>query len=131
MEARQGFEFWRSITRVVCLTVNVRALGLLSRLQSEMRAGAISDEMWDLYMDRVLQAEDPRLKDPKLPFVAGDIHFIVHRHRIRTMRSLEHAKEYCRVHKLPLYNVQAKDEPVRMRIDTNLRTGFTRTCWSS
>ena len=48
VEARQGFELWRSITRVVCLAVNVRAPGLLSRLQSEMRAGAISDERWDL-----------------------------------------------------------------------------------
>ena len=47
------------------------------------------------------------------PFLAGDIHFIVHRHRIRTMRSMEHAKDYCRLHKLPLYNVQAKDDPVR------------------
>ena len=45
-EARQGFELWRSITRVVCLTVNVRAPGVLSRLQAEMRSGAISDDLW-------------------------------------------------------------------------------------
>ena len=63
-EARQGFELWRSITRVVCLTVNARAFGVLSRLQAEMRSGAISDVMWNLYMDRVLQPEDPRLRDP-------------------------------------------------------------------
>ena len=105
VEARQGFELWRSITRVVCLTVNVRAPGLLSRFQAEMRAGSISDEMWDLYMERALQPDDPRLQDPSLPFSAGDIEFIVHRHRIRTMRSLEHAKAYCRQHKLPLYTL--------------------------
>ena len=93
-----------------------------------MRAGAISDEMWDLYMDRVLQADDPRLKDPRLPFAAGDIHFIVHRHSIRVMRSLEHAKEYCRLHKLPLYNVQAKDEPMRIedrhKLTDSVRANF-------
>ena len=48
VEGRQGFELWRSITRVVCLTVNVRAPGVLSRLQAEMRDGHISDEMWNL-----------------------------------------------------------------------------------
>ena len=49
IEGRQGFELWRSVRRVVCLTVNVRAPGVLSRLQAEMRAGHISDSMWDLY----------------------------------------------------------------------------------
>ena len=34
VEGRQGFELWRSITRVVCLTVNVRAPGVLSQLQA-------------------------------------------------------------------------------------------------
>ena len=38
-EGRQGFELWRSISRVVCLSVNVRAPGVLSRMQAEMRAG--------------------------------------------------------------------------------------------
>ena len=32
IEGRQGFELWRSIRRVVCLTVNVRAPGVLGRL---------------------------------------------------------------------------------------------------
>ena len=40
-EGRQGFELWRSIARVVCLTVNVRAPGVLSKLQAEMRFGRI------------------------------------------------------------------------------------------
>ena len=93
-EARQGFDLWRSITRVVCLTVNVRAPGVLSRLQAEMRAGKISDEMWDLYKDRLVKHDDPRLQDPALPFYKKDIHFIVHRHKIRAMRSLEYAKNY-------------------------------------
>ena len=100
-EARQGFELWRSITRVVCLTVNVRAPGVLSRLQAEMRSGAISDDMWNLYMGRVLQPGDLRLQDPSLPFCNNEIHFIVHKHRIRTMRSMDHAKEYCILHQQP------------------------------
>ena len=57
-ESRQGSELWRSyFRRVVCLNVNVRAPGVLSRLQAEMRAGDISDEMWSLYMSRVLQPQ--------------------------------------------------------------------------
>ena len=44
-EARQGSELWRSIRRVVCLTVNIRAPDALGRLQDEMRSGKISDEM--------------------------------------------------------------------------------------
>ena len=43
VEGRQGFELWRSITRVVCLTVNVQAPGVLIQLQAEKRDGHISD----------------------------------------------------------------------------------------
>ena len=32
VESRQGFELWRSVRRVVCLSVNVRAPGVLSRM---------------------------------------------------------------------------------------------------
>ena len=98
---------------MVCLAVSVRVPGVLSRLQAEMRSGAISDEMWNLYMSRVLQPADLRLRDPSLPFFNKEIHFIVHRHRIRTMRSMDHAKEYSTLHKVPLYIVQARDEVVR------------------
>ena len=42
-EARQGFKLWRSIRRVVCLTVNIRAPDALGRLQEEMRVGKISN----------------------------------------------------------------------------------------
>ena len=66
VEARQGWELWREIHRVVCLDINVRAPGVLSRLQAEMRDGVISDEMWDLYMSRVVSPNDPRLVDPAL-----------------------------------------------------------------
>ena len=45
VEGHQGFILWRSIERVVSLGVNVRAPGVLSRLQSEMRVGRISDAM--------------------------------------------------------------------------------------
>ena len=52
-EGRQGYNLWRSIRKVVCLTVNVRAPDALGRLQEEMRGGSISDAMWDLYTSRV------------------------------------------------------------------------------
>ena len=57
-ESRQGFELWHSIRRVVSLSVNVRAPDILSRLLAEMRAGKISDEMWDLYLSRRLEVND-------------------------------------------------------------------------
>jgi hypothetical protein len=111
-ESRQGFRLWRSIRRVVGLDVNVRAPDALGRLQSEMRSGTISDEMWDLYMSRVLLPEDPRLSLP--PFSDKSYHFIVHRHRIRAMRSLENAKERSRELLEPLYMVQARDEVIHL-----------------
>eukprot|EP00973_Karenia_brevis_P065091 9038031-Karenia_brevis.AAC.1 len=51
-ESQQGLYLWRSIRRVVCLQINIRAPGLLSRLQAAMRAGAIPDELWDVYLSR-------------------------------------------------------------------------------
>ena len=63
VESRQGFDLWRSVRRAVCLSVNVRPPGILSRMLSEMRDGHISDEMWDLYLSRVLKPEDKRLQD--------------------------------------------------------------------
>ena len=45
LEGRQGFQLWRSIQNVVNLHVNVRAHGVLSRLQAEIRAAEISDDM--------------------------------------------------------------------------------------
>ena len=63
VEGKQGFQLWRNIKRVVCLDINVRAPGLLSRLQAEMRAGSISDEMWNVYMSRVLAPFDARLTE--------------------------------------------------------------------
>jgi len=112
-ESRQGFELWRSVRRVVVLNVNVRAPGVLSRLQAEMRAGYISNEMWDVYRSRIMTPNDPRLTDPTLPHSQGDIRFIVHRHRIRVLQSLDNAKAECRKHKLPLYVLQARDEAIR------------------
>ena len=41
-ECRQGFELWRSVQRAVCLTVNVRAPDILSRLLAEMRKGRMT-----------------------------------------------------------------------------------------
>jgi len=112
LEGRQGWDLWRSITRVVSLDVNVRAPGVLGRLQSEMRAGRISDAMWDLYMSRVITPQDSRLTDADSPFANHDVHFIVHRHRIRTTRSLENAKSHSSKLGTPLYVVTANDEAV-------------------
>ena len=81
-ETVQGLQLWRTIRHVVCLQVNVRAPGILSRLQAEMRAGAISDEMWSLYMSRVMQPNDPRLTDAQSPFSKHHWQFVVHRHKI-------------------------------------------------
>ena len=106
---RQGRQLWESITRVVVLSVNVRAPDVLSQLQAEMRNGKISDKMWDLYTSRILETNDPRLRAP--PFSNHPINFLVHRHKIRVMRSLENAREESRRLKTPLYIVQAHDAP--------------------
>ena len=112
IEGRQGFELWRSIRRVVCLTVNVRAPGVLGRLQAEMRAGHISDPMWDLYTSRIIAPGDSRLTGASSPFARHNVQFIVHRHKIRVMRSFDNAREHCRRERLPLYTLQANDEVV-------------------
>ena len=44
-EASQGFLLWHRLTRVISLSVNIRAPGVLGRLQTEMRAGQIGEEM--------------------------------------------------------------------------------------
>jgi len=117
-EGRQGYNLWRSIRKVVCLTVNVRAPDALGRLQEEMRAGIISDAMWDLYMSRVLKPSDPRLTQGV--FADNKVLFVVHRHKIRVMRSLEQAKELSRQLRTPLYIVQAHDVAVRHEDEVKL-----------
>ena len=112
VETVQGLHLWRNIRHVVCLQVNVRAPGVLSRLQAEMRAGAISDQMWSLYMSRVMQPNDPRLTEAQSPFSKHHWHFIVHRHKISVFQSLENAKEESRKRHIPLYLAQAYDEVV-------------------
>ena len=111
-EVVQGLQLWKRIRRVVCLDVNVRAPGPLSRLLAEMRAGAVSDEMWSLYCDRIMQPNDPRLTQPESPFSQHEWQFIVHRHKIRVYRSLENAKANTCPGKNPLYIVQAMDDAV-------------------
>ena len=104
-EADQGFLRWHGLTRVVSLSVNIRAPGLLGRLQSEMRAGSISDDMWRLYQSRVLQRNDPRLLAP--PFSTNEVQYIVHRHRIRARQAFRNAVEHCQQTKQRLYVVKA------------------------
>ena len=107
----QGSRIWRTIKKVVCLDINVRAPNALGRLQEEMRSGKISDEMWDLYMSRVLTESDARLQQS--PFSDNCVHYVVHRHRIRVMRSLEQAKDQSRKLKTPLYVIQCQDVAVQ------------------
>ena len=77
-ETSQGMLLWRGFTRVVSLSVNVRAPGILGRLQSEMRSGDISSDMWRLYLSRVIEPSDPRLHMP--PLYTSPVQYIVHRH---------------------------------------------------
>ena len=93
-DARQGFELWRSIRRVVCLTVNIRAPDTLGRLQEEMRGGKVSDEMWNFYLSRVMNPQDSRLTSA--PFNDKNVQLIFHLHRIRVMHSYDHAMHVAR-----------------------------------
>ena len=133
-EARQSSALWRSVRRVVGLTVNVRAPGVLSRLQAEMRDGHISDEMWQLYLSRVLQPDDPRLR--KVPFGSeekfGDVTWIVHRHRLRVIQSFQNAKLMAKQAGQQLYVVQASDVVVEAKNEhkftPELRQELLRMC---
>ena len=71
-----------------------------------MRADCISDEMWHLYNTHILSPKDPRLLTE--PF-EQHVHFIVHRHKIRVMRSLENAQTESKLRQVPLFMVQAGD----------------------
>ena len=92
-ETAQGSLLWRGFSRVVALEVNIRAPGVLGRLQSEMRAGEISDDMWQVYLSRVMERDDGRMQQP--PFSSSCVQYIVHRHRIRVRQSFKNAVEHC------------------------------------
>ena len=112
----QGLQLWQRIRHVVCLDVNVRAPGPLSELLAEMRAGkGISDRIWNMYMERVMQREDPRLSEKTSPFGKYEWQFIVHRHKIRVHRSLVNARDATSAAQKPLYIVQARDEATNVR----------------
>eukprot|EP00973_Karenia_brevis_P011303 1530096-Karenia_brevis.AAC.1 len=81
--------------------------------------------MWDVYLSRVVTPQDSRLTDPSSPFSGQDVRFIVHRHKIRVMRSFENAKAQSRESQQPLYVVQARDEAVRHEDEAKL-TGAVR-----
>ena len=106
-ETRQGIDLWHAVTNVVTLTVPMRAPGVLSRLLGEMRAGKISPDMWNMYLDRVLKPDDERLVLP--PFSNHPINYIVHRHSIRNMQSFKNAKRESRRLGVRLYMVAAAD----------------------
>ena len=67
-----------------------------------------SEDMWQLYLTRVLQPEDVRLKE--VPFSESPVQYIVHRHRIRIQQSFQNAVDHCRTHRLRLYVVKAAIE---------------------
>ena len=107
-EARQGLDLWRSIRNVVSLEVNIRAPDVLSRLQTEMRKGDISADMWNLYLSRVLLPNDERLLEA--PFSTERVQYIVHRHRLRIRQSYRNAVEECKLTGKRLYVIKAADE---------------------
>jgi hypothetical protein len=108
-EARQGYLFWRDIRIVISLSINIRAPGVLSRLQEEMRSGSISAEMWKLYLTRVLRDDDERLLQP--PFSTAKVQYVVHRHSIRVRQSYANAIATAYSLRQRVYIVQAADEP--------------------
>ena len=117
----QGLQLWQRIRHVVCLDVNVRAPGPLSELLAEMRAGkGISDRIWNMYMERVMQREDPRLSEKTSPFGKYEWQFIVHRHKIRVHRSLVNARDATSAAQKPLYIVQARDEATHSKDDRKM-----------
>ena len=88
-----------------------------------MRNGVISDEMWDVYCSRILVANDRRLIDPDSPFVRHNVQYIVHRHKIRVMRSLANAKTHSARLGVPLFLVQAADEVVHEKDASKFTVG--------
>ena len=73
-----------------------------------MRSGDISNDMWRLYLSRVLQPSDPRLHMP--PFDTSPVQYIVHRHRVRVRQSFKNAVEHCRKNALRIYVCKASVE---------------------
>ena len=120
-EARQGYELWRSLTTVVCLTVSVRAPGLLGRIQAEMRQQTLSDDSWALLQSRVLGfymdegkvrklpegQPDPRLS--QTPFSDHAVQYIVHRHTLRASQAFKNCIAACVRERLRLYTIVAAD----------------------
>jgi hypothetical protein len=92
----------------VSLEVNIRAPDVLSRLQTEMRKGDISADMWNLYLSRVLLPNDERLLEA--PFSTERVQYIVHRHRLRIRQSYRNAVEECKLTGKRLYVIKAADE---------------------
>ena len=114
-DVAQGLLLWKRVRHVVCLDVNIRAPGPLSRLLAEMRDGNVSPEMWELYCSRVMTTNDQRLSQSDSPFSQYTWQFIVHRHKIRVYRSLENARAATSSSDRPLYIVQAMDEAVHAK----------------
>ena len=106
-DARLGITLWQDIRTVVSLQTNIRAPGVLSRFLLEMREGKISDAMWDLYLSRVMQRDDPRMKQP--PFSSSHPRYLVHRHSIRHRQTFANAAAHCKANRVPLFVVQAAD----------------------
>ena len=114
---------WRRVRKAVTLSIPLRAPDVLSRLLNGLRSGSISDEMWALYLTRVMRPNDERLKAP--PFSTSPTNVIVHRHNLRQLQSYRNAETYCRTKGLRLYMVTAFD-CVRSE-DSRHWTGAART----
>lgn len=84
-ESALGQSLWQSIQTHVQLNANMRSSGPLADLLDQMRAGNITDAMWELLCSRQLQRTASGRSDPRLqqrPF-ATSLHCIVSRHSIR------------------------------------------------
>ena len=109
-ETVQGLYLWRRTTRVVSLDVNLRSPGPLSQLLAAMRSKEdLSDDMWNLYLSRVMKPQDPRPSDPDSPFARHPWQYIVHRHKIRVYRSMQNARDTAASLRRTLYVVKASD----------------------
>ena len=67
-----------------------------------------------------MNPSDPRWTDVASLFAKHTIQFIVHRHKICVIRSLENAKEESNKWRVPLYIHQAKDEAVQSENECKL-----------
>ena len=91
----------------------MRSEGPLGRLLQQMRAGAITPDVWQSLEDRVLRTHADNVPDPRLlqpPFSTESVHCIVHRHALRVPLAYSSALQDSMRRAQMFYVVQACDE---------------------